>query len=107
PASTPAAKRCAASMTRSKPMPARSARRSRSHRKKTSAAFRRSKNFALVTPAPKTRIDLGLNLKGRAPTARLLAEKPGAMCTHKVGTGSLVDLGAELKGWLKAACDKA
>jgi len=75
--------------------------------KKTSVAFRRSKNFAVVTPASKTRIDLGLNLKGTAPTARLLEEKPGAMCTHKVRIGSVVDLDAELKGWLKAAYDKA
>ena len=71
--------------------------------KKTSVAFRRSKNFALVTPATKTRIDLGLNLKGTAPTTRLLAEKPGSMCTHKVKLESAADLDAELKAWIKSA----
>lgn len=71
--------------------------------KKTSVAFRRSKNFAVVTPATKTRIDLGLNLKGTAPTARLLAEKPGSMCTHKVKLESAADLDAELKAWIKSA----
>jgi predicted transport protein len=71
--------------------------------KKTSVAFRRSKNFAVVTPASKTRIDLGLNLKGAAPTARLLAEKPGSMCTHKVKLEAPADLDAEVKAWLKAA----
>ncbi|MEQ9506023.1 MAG: DUF5655 domain-containing protein [Hyphomonas sp.] len=75
--------------------------------KKTSVAFRRSKNFAVVTPASKTRIDLGLNLKGTAPTPRLLAEKPGAMCTHKVKLESAADVDAELKAWLKAAYEKA
>ncbi len=75
--------------------------------KKTSVAFRRSKNFAVATPASKTRIDLGLNLKGTVPTARLLEEKPGAMCTHKVRIESVADLDAELKGWLKAAYEKA
>lgn len=75
--------------------------------KKTSVAFRRSKNFAVVTPASKTRIDLGLNLKGTAPTARLLEEKPGSMCTHKVKLESPADLDAEVKAWLKAAYDKA
>lgn len=75
--------------------------------KKTSVAFRRSKNFAVVTPASKTRIDLGLNLKGMAPTARLLEEKAGSMCTHKVRLESTADLDAELKAWLKAAYDKA
>lgn len=71
--------------------------------KKTSVAFRRSKNFAVVTPATKTRIDLGLNLKGSAPTARLLAEKPGSMCTHKVRLETAADVDAELKAWIKAA----
>lgn len=71
--------------------------------KKTSVAFRRSKNFAVVTPASKTRIDLGLNLKGTAPTGRLLAEKPGSMCTHKVKLESAADLDAELKAWIKSA----
>ena len=75
--------------------------------KKTSVAFRRSKNFAVLTPASKTRIDLGLNLKGMAPTARLLEEKAGSMCTHKVRLESTADLDAELKAWLKAAYDKA
>ncbi|WP_291204795.1 DUF5655 domain-containing protein [Hyphomonas sp.] len=75
--------------------------------KKTSVAFRRNKNFAVATPASKTRIDLGLNLKGTAPTARLLEEKPGAMCTHKVRLESVSDLDAELKAWLNAAYDKA
>ncbi|MDP1556500.1 MAG: DUF5655 domain-containing protein [Hyphomonas sp.] len=71
--------------------------------KKTSVAFRRSKNFAVVTPASKTRIDLGLNLKGTAPTGRLLAEKPGSMCTHKVKLEPAADLDAELKAWIKSA----
>ncbi len=75
--------------------------------KKTSVAFRRSKNFAVVTPASKARLDLGLNLKRTPPTARLLAEKPGAMCTHKVKLDSPADLDADLKAWLKAAYEKA
>lgn len=75
--------------------------------KKTSVAFRRSKNFAVVTPASKTRIDLGLNLRGTPATARLLEEKPGSMCTHKVKLETPADLDAELKAWLKAAYEKA
>jgi len=71
--------------------------------KKTSVAFRRSKNFAVVTPASKTRIDLGLNLKGTAPTARLLAEKPGSMCTHKVKLETTADVDVEVKAWIKSA----
>lgn len=75
--------------------------------KQTSTAFRRSKNFAVVTPASKTRIQLGLNLKGAAPTDRLIAEKPGSMCTHKVHVERAADLDDELKAWMKAAYDLA
>lgn len=75
--------------------------------KKTSVAFRRSKNFAVVTPATRSRIDLGLNLKGMAGTDRLLKEKPGSMCTHKVRLTSANEIDAELKAWLAAAYDKA
>ena len=75
--------------------------------KKTSVAFRRSKNFAVVTPASKTRIDLGLNLKGMAATSRLLEEKPGSMCTHKVKLESVTDFDAEVKAWMKEAYGKA
>ena len=75
--------------------------------KKTSVAFRRSKNFAVVTPATKTRVDIGLNLKGTPGTDRLLEEKPGAMCTHKVRVASAAEVDDELKSWLAAAYAKA
>ncbi len=75
--------------------------------KKTSVAFRRSKNFAVSTPASKTRIDLGLNLKGHPGTDRLIPEKPGSMCTHKVKLESAKDVDAEVKAWLKEAYGKA
>ncbi len=75
--------------------------------KKTSVAFRRSKNFAVVTPATKSRVDLGLNLKGTAGTDRLLEEKPGSMCTHKVRLTSPDDIDAELKAWLAESYQKA
>jgi predicted transport protein len=75
--------------------------------KKTSVAFRRSKNFAVMNPATKTRIDLGLNLKGTDPTARLLAEKPGSMCTHKVKLEAVAELDSELKSWITAAFELA
>lgn len=75
--------------------------------KKTSVAFRRSKNFAVVTPATKSRIDLGLNLKGEPGTERLLEEKPGAMCTHKVRLDSLGAVDDEVRAWLKRAYEAA
>mgnify|MGYP003624406053 FL=1 len=75
--------------------------------KKTSVALRRTKNFAVIVPATKTRIDLGLNLKGMPGNDRLVPEKPGSMCTHKVRLESAADLDAELKAWLKAAYERA
>jgi predicted transport protein len=75
--------------------------------KKTSVALRRSKNFAVIVPATKTRIDLGINLKGEPGTDRLLAEKPGSMCTHKVRLETVADVDADVKAWLKAAYARA
>ena len=75
--------------------------------KKTSVAFRRSKNFAVVTPATKSRVDLGLNLKGEAGTLRLAEEKPGGMCTHKIKLQAVEEVDDEVKAWLKAAYERA
>ena len=50
--------------------------------KKTSVSLRRKKQFALIQPSTKTRIDLGINLKGVEPQGRL--EAMSGMCTHKI-----------------------
>lgn len=75
--------------------------------KKTSVAFRRSKNFAVVTPATKSRVDLGINLKGMPGTPRLIEEKPGSMCTHKVRLETAGEVDADVKAWLQQAYDAA
>lgn len=75
--------------------------------KKTSTALRRDKNFAVITPATRSRLDVGLNLKGRSETDRLKAEKPGSMCTHKVGLSSADDLNTEFREWLNEAYEAA
>ena len=61
--------------------------------------------FALIQPATKTRIDLGINLKGEAPTARLGAW--GGMISHRVRLQSPSDVDADVRAWLKAAYDRA
>ncbi|MDP2315658.1 MAG: DUF5655 domain-containing protein [Pseudomonadota bacterium] len=71
--------------------------------KKTSVSFRRNKQFALVTPATNSRIDLGFNFKGHAPTARLKEEPPGRMCSHVVRVTSVEDIDDEVLGWLRTA----
>jgi hypothetical protein len=73
--------------------------------KKATVSLRRKKQFALITPATKERIDLGLNLPGEPGGERLLVS--GGMCTHKVGLRGADDVDDELLGWLRAAYDGA
>lgn len=76
--------------------------------KKTYVSLRAAKQFALVQPSTATRVDLGLNLKGVEPTARLEASGSfSAMCTHRVRLESAKDVDAEVKGWLKQAYESA
>lgn len=69
--------------------------------KKASVSLRRSKQFALIEPKTKTRVDLGINLKGHEGTDRLVPAK--GMCTHKVALTDAKQVDAEVKAWLKAA----
>lgn len=73
--------------------------------KKAGVSLRRAKQFALITPATKTRIDLGFALKSEDITPRL--EKYNAMCSHRVRIESVDDIDTELKTWLKLAYDRA
>ncbi len=73
--------------------------------KKASVSLRRKKQFALVTPATKTRIDLGLALKGEDVTDRL--EKYNAMCSHRVRLEAVSDFDDEVKAWVKEAYNRA
>ncbi|MBL0121854.1 MAG: DUF4287 domain-containing protein [Betaproteobacteria bacterium] len=76
--------------------------------KKTCVSYRRNKQFALIQATTATRVDLGINLKGEATTARL--EPSGsfsAMVSHRVRLSNTQDVDAELKTWLKQAYDAA
>ena len=72
--------------------------------KKAYVSLRRKKQFGLIQPSTKTRVDIGLNLPGIAPSGRL--EKSGsfnAMVSHRVRIESVSDVNAELIAWLKKA----
>ena len=73
--------------------------------KKTCVSLRRSKQFAQIQPSTKTRLDVGLNLKGVAPSGRL--EAFSGMCTHRVRVESPKDIDKALLGWLKEAYDRS
>ena len=76
--------------------------------KKTSVSIIRKKQFALIKPATKTRIDLGLKLKDKPTTDRLESSGPfGTMCTHRVQISEINQIDTELKEWLKEAYEKA
>ncbi len=76
--------------------------------KKTSVSIIRKKQFALIKPATKTRIDLGLKLKDKPTTDRLENSGPfGTMCTHRVRLSNVIEIDNELKEWLKEAYKQA
>ncbi|MEK7264661.1 MAG: DUF5655 domain-containing protein [Pseudomonadota bacterium] len=76
--------------------------------KKAYASVRRSKQFAIIQPSTKTRVDLGLNLKGVGPAGRLEASGSfNSMVTHRVKLETPSDVDKQLSAWLKRAYDQA
>ena len=75
--------------------------------KNTYVSLRRKKQFALLNPATKTRFEIGIILKGQEPKGKLEAEKPNAMCTHKINITDLKDIDDEIMQWLRKAYDNA
>lgn len=75
--------------------------------KKTYLSLRRKRQFAMVGPATKTRIEVGLNLKDLEPTDRLIQLPAGGMCNYKVNVTSIDQVDSELLGWIRQAFDRA
>ena len=75
--------------------------------KKTEVSLDKKRKFAIIKPATKSRIDLGLKLKGKAITERLENSGPfGTMCTHRVRLTDVNQIDSELKTWLLEAYQK-
>lgn len=75
--------------------------------KKAYISLRRSKQFAMVGPATRTHVEIGLNAKNLSGSARLKAMPAGGMCPFTVRLASAEEIDAELKGWLRQAYDSA
>ena len=76
--------------------------------KKAYVSLRRNKQFALIQPSTRTRVDVGINLKGTDRTDRLEASGSfNAMVSHRVRLASAADVDAELGQWLRQAYDSA
>jgi hypothetical protein len=73
--------------------------------KKGYVSLRRSKQFAMITPATKSRVEVGLNAKELEATERLIALPKGSMCHFKVNVTDPEQVDDELVGWIRAAYD--
>lgn len=76
--------------------------------KKTSVSIIRKRQFALINPATKSRIDLGLKIKDKPIDGRLEGSGPfGSMCTHRVKIGDASEIDSQVISWLQEAYDKS
>ena len=75
--------------------------------KKGYLSLRRKKQFAMLGPGTKGRLELGLNMKGVLATERLLAQPPGGMCQYKVYLTEAAEVDQQLTQWLRTAYDSA
>lgn len=75
--------------------------------KKTYVSLRRKKQFAMIGPATNTQVEVGLNMKGVKPTARLVAQPEKSMCQYKVRVADVAEVDKELIAWIKQAFEAA
>jgi len=75
--------------------------------KKTYVSLRRKKQFAMIGPATKTQVEVGLNVKGLAPAERLVEQPPNSMCNYKVRLSAVAEVDDTLIAWIRRAFESA
>lgn len=76
--------------------------------KKKSVSFRRNRQFALIQPSTRTRIDLGLKFDNRPHSGRLETSGPfGTMCSHRVQITDISQVDNELISFIRDAYNEA
>ncbi|HNB74332.1 MAG TPA: DUF5655 domain-containing protein [Acidobacteriota bacterium] len=75
--------------------------------KKTYVSLRRKKQFAMVGPATKTQIEVGINSKTLTATDRLVEMPPNSMCNFKVRLSTVNEVDDALISWIKQAFESA
>ncbi len=75
--------------------------------KKTYISLRRKKQFAMIGPATRTQVEVGINAKGLRGGTRLVEVPAGGMCNYKVRIGSVAEADVEMVAWLRKAFDAA
>ena len=71
--------------------------------KKGYVSLRRKKQFATVGPTTRTRVDVGLNMRGVPATERLVELPAGGMCQYRVRLTEAGEVDAELVAWVEQA----
>jgi hypothetical protein len=73
--------------------------------RKTYVSLQKGKQFGVIQPTTKTRLDVGLKLPGVEPTPRLqpAGSFGSGQVTHQVALTTPADIDAELTGWLRQA----
>lgn len=75
--------------------------------KNASVSLRRKKQFCLLEPKTKTRLEVGLNLKGVEPQGRLESYGSNTMCSHKIRIETASDVNQEVFDWVRKAYEQA
>lgn len=76
--------------------------------KKAYVSLRRGKQFAILQPSAKTRLDIGLNLKDVEPQGKLeAAGNWNSMCSHRIRITEIKEADAEVIKWLKMAYENS
>lgn len=76
--------------------------------KKTYVSLKRKKQFATLTPATKSRFDIGLNIKNQESKGILeKINKANSMCSHIIKIESVNEITPGLISWLKVAFDQS
>jgi predicted transport protein len=77
--------------------------------RKTMVSLTRGRQFALIQPTNRTRIDLGVRLNGVVARGRLIeaAEFGSGNMTHRIPVSCEAEIDDELRGWLRAAYETA
>lgn len=77
--------------------------------KKSYVSLRRSRQFGIIQPSTKTRMDIGLNLASDVKVSGCLikGDRWNGMCTHRLEIQSGEEITSEMIDWLRKAYEMA